>query len=74
MRATQPYACRRCGARAYRPVIARDGSGALRATSGYRCTGCSLVFADPKAWRDGEAPPPPPMAGPVGQAALPDFE
>ncbi len=74
MRATQPYACRRCGARAYRPVIARDGSGALRATSGYRCTGCSLVFADPRAWRDGEALAAPPVVGAATRPGLPEFE
>lgn len=44
-----------CGATSYRPVIERDASGALRPTSLFRCSGCSVVFTDPKAWRDGEA-------------------
>ena len=48
--------CRLCGATCYRRVIERDGSGALVATALYRCVGCSVVFADPKAWRDGEDP------------------
>ena len=46
-------ACRTCGATNYRQVIARDASGDLRPTGLYRCSGCSVVFADPKAWRDG---------------------
>ena len=46
-------ACRTCGATNYRQVIARDTSGDLRPTGLYRCSGCSVVFADPKAWRDG---------------------
>lgn len=44
-----------CGATSYRPVIDRDASGALRPTSLFRCSGCSVAFTDPKAWRDGEA-------------------
>ncbi|CAD5374886.1 C2H2-type domain-containing protein [Rubrivivax sp. A210] len=60
MRAAQPYACRRCGTRSYRPVIARDDSGALRPTSTYRCTGCSLLFTSRQAWRDGEGATPTP--------------
>jgi hypothetical protein len=46
--------CRMCGASSYRAVIDRDGSGAMRPTGLYRCSGCSVVFADPAAWRDGE--------------------
>jgi hypothetical protein len=26
----------------------------MRATDLYQCSGCSVVFADPKAWREGE--------------------
>lgn len=44
-----------CGAASYRPVIDRDGAGAMRASGLYRCSGCSVVFADPRAWRDGGA-------------------
>ena len=52
-----------CGATSYRRVIARDEQGAMRHTDLYQCSGCSVVFADPKAWRDGGAddllsPPP----------------
>ncbi len=42
-----------CGATSYRPVIARDSAGAMTRTGLYRCGGCSVVFADPKAWREG---------------------
>ena len=65
-----------CGATSYRRVIARDDAGALRATELYQCSGCSVVFADPKAWRDGDGadatmPNPPstaqrPVTGTVG--------
>lgn len=48
-----PHCCRTCGATSYRRVIARDDQGALRATELYQCSGCSVVFADPKAWREG---------------------
>lgn len=47
-----------CGATSYRSVIDRDGTGALRPTSLLQCSGCSVVFVDPKAWRDGEAETP----------------
>jgi hypothetical protein len=47
--------CRLCGASSYRPVIDRDASGALRPNGLYRCSGCSVVFADPAAWRDGDS-------------------
>lgn len=46
-------ACRACGATNYRRVIARDGAGDLKPTGLYQCSGCSVVFANPKAWRDG---------------------
>jgi hypothetical protein len=46
-------ACRTCGATNYRRVVARDTFGHLRPTGLYQCSGCSVVFADPKAWRDG---------------------
>jgi hypothetical protein len=42
-----------CGATSYRRVVARDEAGAMRATALYQCSGCSVVFADPKAWREG---------------------
>jgi len=46
-------ACRTCGATNYRRVIARDERGDLKPTGLYQCSGCSVVFANPKAWRDG---------------------
>ena len=48
-----PNACRTCGATNYRRVVERDAHGHLRATGLYQCSGCSVVFANPKAWRDG---------------------
>jgi hypothetical protein len=63
-----------CGASSYRPVLDRDATGAMRATGLYRCSGCSVVFADPRAWREGgadEAVPSGPPAAPAGRAAAP---
>jgi hypothetical protein len=65
-------ACRTCGATNYRRVVERDVQGSLRATGLYRCSGCSVVFADPKEWRDGGADvvmPHPPRAGPARQGS-----
>ena len=45
--------CRMCGATSYRQVITRDDQGVMRHGGLYRCSGCSAVFADPKAWREG---------------------
>jgi hypothetical protein len=39
----------------------------------YQCSGCSVVFADPKAWRGGEAEAPPvpsPMPRPIAPYSL----
>ena len=52
-RSPLPNACRTCGATSYRSVIARGSSGEMRQSGLFQCSGCSLVFADPKAWRDG---------------------
>lgn len=46
--------CRMCGATSYRKVVARDEAGAMKSTGLYQCSGCSVVFADPRAWREGE--------------------
>lgn len=56
--------CRLCGATSYRRVISRAADGRMAASGLYQCSGCSAVFADPKAWREGgdELPP---TAGPV---------
>ena len=60
-----PASCyRMCGATSYRLVIERDAAGAMTHTGLYRCTGCSVVFADPRAWREGgedELPPAAPV-------------
>lgn len=48
--------CHMCGATNYRRVIARDESGALRQTALYQCSGCNVVFADAKTWREGVTP------------------
>ena len=53
MSSTAIYACCQCGARSYRRVIDRDRTGAMRPTHLYHCSGCSIVFSDPRAWRDG---------------------
>lgn len=44
-------ACRLCGATAYRPVIARDASGAMKPNGRYRCVGCKLEFDSIEQWR-----------------------
>ena len=48
---TTRYRCRLCGATSYRRVIARDSAGDLVATALYHCSGCSVTFTDPAAWR-----------------------
>ena len=73
--------CRMCGASSYRQVIDRDGSGAMRPTGLYRCSGCSVVFADPAAWRDGDSQawsaaaqdPPAPAPAPSVVPRAPDW-
>lgn len=63
-----------CGASSYRPVLDRDAAGAMRSTGLYRCSGCSVVFADPRAWREGgadDAAPPVSPAAPAGAGAAP---
>ena len=61
------YCCRMCGATSYRRVLARDEGGAMRATELYQCSGCSVVFADPRAWREGggDAVPDAPVVRPL---------
>src|SRR5512135_1878913 len=56
--------CRMCGATSYRPVIARDAAGAMTRTGLHQCSGCSVVFADPKAWREGGNEDVPPSVDP----------
>jgi hypothetical protein len=57
--------CRMCGATSYRQVISRDDQGAMRHSGLYRCSGCSAVFADPKAWREGGTDEAAPLPSPV---------
>ncbi|MFZ2649477.1 MAG: hypothetical protein WA210_05165, partial [Burkholderiaceae bacterium] len=45
------YSCRLCGATSYRNIFDRNGAGAIRATSMYRCSGCTLTFQNLKEWR-----------------------
>jgi len=71
--------CRLCGAASYRRVIERDAGGRLRPTGLYCCSGCSVVFGDPKSWGRAAgdnappsvapAPPPAPQPGPMPSAA-----
>jgi hypothetical protein len=68
------HAWRMCGAASFRRVIDRDGADALKPTGPFQCSGCSLVFADPKAWRDGEweaATSTPPGARPLTSVSAP---
>jgi len=48
---TPANACHRCGATAYRPVIARDASGAMTPSGAYRCVRCKLEFTSIDQWR-----------------------
>lgn len=67
-----PNACRMCGATSYGRVIERDAKGAMRATGLYRCSGCSVVFADPLQWRSTACAPRPADAC-AAVPAPPDF-
>ena len=49
-------ACRRCGSTAYKPVIARDASGAMTPNGTYRCVGCKLEFNTIDQWRGSPEP------------------
>jgi hypothetical protein len=46
-----PYACRMCGAASYRKLTHRAPDGTMSYSGLYRCSGCSVTFADPTAWR-----------------------
>ena len=63
------HSCRLCGASNYRRVVARDEHGAQRPIDLFQCSGCSVVFTDPKAWREGNAEdmplPRPPVVAPA---------
>ena len=46
------YRCRMCGAASYRRLVHRGPDGAMVYSGLYRCSGCSVTFSDPMAWRD----------------------
>lgn len=58
--------CHRCGATAYKTLIARDDSGAMRPSGQYQCVQCKLVFSHVQEWRDGL----PPTAGSEASDAI----
>lgn len=43
--------CHHCGATAYRPMLDRDGSGAMRPNGQYKCVQCQRVFSNLGEWR-----------------------
>lgn len=49
------YRCRLCGAASYRRLTHRGPDGAMTYSGLYRCSGCSVTFADPAAWRESPA-------------------
>ena len=51
--ANPPYRCRLCGAASYRRLTHRGPDGAMEYSGLYRCSGCSVTFSDPLAWREG---------------------
>jgi len=54
MAAAKPRnSCHRCGATAYKTLIARDDTGAMRPSGQYQCVQCKQVFRDVKEWREG---------------------
>ncbi len=52
---TPPYRCRLCGAASYRRLTHRGPDGVMTYSGLYRCSGCSVTFADPAAWRESPA-------------------
>ena len=53
---SSPYRCRMCGASSYRRLVQRGPDGAMGYGDLYRCSGCSVTFTDPSAWRQGPEP------------------
>lgn len=49
------YRCRLCGAASYRRLTHRGPDGVMSYSGLYRCSGCSVTFADPAAWRESPA-------------------
>jgi DNA-directed RNA polymerase subunit RPC12/RpoP len=76
------YRCRLCGAPSYRKLTHRGLDGTMEYSGLYRCSGCSVTFSDPAAWRDAPevaegaaqaapiavrpGPPVPPLRPPLG--------
>ena len=48
-----PYRCRLCAATSYRRLTHRGSDGVMQYSGLYRCSGCSVTFCDPLAWREG---------------------
>ena len=46
------YRCRACGAVSYQKLTHRGPDGVMRYSGVYRCSGCSITFSDPSAWRE----------------------
>ncbi len=46
-----PNSCGRCGATAYKSLMARDDSGVMRASGQYQCVQCRRVFSSLGEWR-----------------------
>jgi ribosomal protein S27AE len=49
-------ACGRCGATSYKSLMARDASGAMRASGRYQCVQCQRVFASVQDWKQADTP------------------
>lgn len=45
-------ACGRCGATAYKSLMARDEAGVMRPSGRYQCVQCRRVFSRVEEWRD----------------------
>lgn len=47
--------CHRCGATAYKTLIARDAEGVMRPSGRYQCVQCRMEFSQVSQWREGIA-------------------
>ena len=48
--------CHKCGATAYKTLIARDAAGAMRPSGRFQCVQCRLEFSLVSQWREGIVP------------------
>jgi hypothetical protein len=46
-----PNSCGRCGATAYKSLMARDDTGVMRASGLYQCVQCRRIFSSLLEWR-----------------------